>query len=83
MKKNSIKNNYYSTSDLALATTLSLWHPILEVDWSNSHKAHFIFKKTKQLESLVKDYYQNKIKISPQKYFSQLRIVKARLYAKG
>ena len=73
--------DYYSTSDLSLATTLSLWYPIEEIDRSNPRKAFFIFRKTPELEKLIDQYFRNEIKISPQVYFNQLRVIKARLYA--
>ncbi len=73
--------DYYSTSDLSLATTLSLWYPIESLDRTNPRKALFVFQNTKELQKLVADYYRNEIKVSPQVYFNQLRVVKARLYA--
>ena len=76
-------DNYYSTNDLALTTTLSLWCPIEDIDRSNPRKAFFIFRKTSELEKLIDQYFRNEIKISPQVYFNQLRVVKARLYANG
>ena len=77
-----LDQNYYQTSDLSLATTLSLFAPIEEIDRSsNPRKAVFIFRKTSELEKLIDQYFRNEIKISPQTYFNQLRVVKARLYA--
>jgi hypothetical protein len=78
---NTLNNDYYSTSDLSLATTLSLWCPIEDIDRSNPRKALFIFQNTEKLQDLVAEYYRDEIKISPQVYFNQLRVVKARLYA--
>jgi hypothetical protein len=77
----SLNENYYQTSDLSLATTLSLWYPIEDIDRSNPRKALFIFQNTEELQKLVDEYYRNEIKVSPQVYFNQLRVVKARLYA--
>lgn len=80
---NTLNNDYYSTSDLSLATTLSLWCPIEDIDRSNPRKALFIFQNTEKLQGLVAEYYRDEIKVSPQVYFNQLRVVKARLYANG
>lgn len=77
----SLNELYYQTSDLSLATTLSLWCPIEDIDRSNPRKAVFVFRKTPELEKLVDQYFRNELKISPQTYFNQLRVVKARLYA--
>ena len=81
MTQQELNKNYYQTSDLSLATTLSLWFPIEDIDRSNPRKAFFIFRKTPELEKLIDQYFRNEIKISPQVYFNQLRVIKARLYA--
>lgn len=84
MTQQELNENYYQTSDLSLATTLSLFAPIEEIDRSsNPRKAVFIFRKTPELEKLIDQYFRNEIKISPQVYFNQLRVIKARLYANG
>lgn len=81
MNQQKLNTDFYSTSDLSLATTLSLWCPIEDINRSNPRKALFIFQNTEELQKLVDEYYRNEIKISPQVYFNQLRVVKARLYA--
>lgn len=81
MTQQELNNDYYSTSDLSLCTTLSLQCPIERINRSNPRKAVFVFKKTKKLDELVNAYYRDEIRISPQAYFNQLRVIKARLYA--
>lgn len=76
-----LNNDLYFTSDLSLCTTLSLYLPIEDIDRSNPRKALFIFRKTPELEKLIDQYFRNEIKVSPQVYFNQLRVIKARLYA--
>jgi len=71
----------YLTSDLALATTISLNFPIEDIDRSNPRKAVFVFQRSPELEALVNSYFTNQLKVSPQIFFNQLRDVKARLYA--
>lgn len=73
-------NDYYSTSDLALAAALSLFCIIDSIDRQNPHKAFFLFKKDKNLEELVEAYWKGEIKVNPSAYFNQLKIIKARLY---
>jgi len=73
--------DYYSTSDLSCATTLSLWYPIEAIDRTNPHKATFLFKRVESLDELLKSYWKRELKIEPQAYFSQLKSVKARLYS--
>lgn len=71
----------YLTSDLALATTLSLQFAIEDIDRSNPRKAVFVFRRSPALEELADAYFTNEFKVSPQIFFNQLRDVKARLYA--
>ena len=69
------------TSDLALATTISLQFPIQDIDRLNPRKAVFVFLRSPELEDLVEGYFRNELKISPQTFFNQLRDIKSRLYA--
>lgn len=73
-------NNYYSTSDLALATALSLFYPLDSIDKSNPSKVHFLFKKSNDLDKFVEAFWKQKLKIEPQAYFSQLKMIKSRIY---
>lgn len=76
-----INSGTYVTSDLALATTISLQFPIQDIDRSNPRKAVFVFLRSHELEDLVEGYFRNELKISPQTFFNQLRDIKSRLYA--
>lgn len=76
----SIQESYYSTSDLALATVISLWYPIEAIDKVNPRKAQFLFKRDASLDQLIEAYWKDELKIEPKAYFNQLKIVKARLY---
>jgi len=71
----------YLTSDLALATTISLNFPIEDIDRTNPRKAVFVFRRSPELEALVDSFFTNQLKVAPQIFFNQLRDVKARLYA--
>lgn len=74
-------NDYYSTSDLALATALSLFHPVDSIDRQNPHKAIFLFKRTgTEIDQLIETYWKGELKVNPAAYFQQLKIIKARLY---
>jgi len=77
---NQISNDSTSTSDLALATTLSLNFPILSIDKSNPRKASFIFKSDEKLQLLIQAYWAGTVRVNPQVYFNQLRVIKSRLY---
>ena len=73
-------NDYYSTSDLALATALSLFYPVDSIDRQNPHKAYFLFKRTPDLDQLIEAYWKGEVKVNPAAYFNQLKTIKARLY---
>ena len=76
-------NEYYSTPDLSLAAALSLWYPIEVIDKTNPTKAQFLFKREPQLEKFVESFWKRELKIEPVAYFSQLKIIKSRLYGEG
>lgn len=73
-------NDYYMTSDLGLATTISLYYPIDAIDHTSASKAQFLFRRDDRLDHLVEAYWKDELKVSPLQYFSQLRTVKSRLY---
>ena len=45
--------DYFQTSDLALASFLSLTYSIEKIDKSNPKRAEFVFKNLKDLQKLV------------------------------
>lgn len=73
---------FYQTTDLALATAISLWFPVDSIDKSNPRQATFRFTRDENLDQLIETYWRGGLKVEPQAYFNQLRILKARLYAR-
>lgn len=73
--------DYYCTSDLALATAISLWYPIDAIDRQNPHKATFLFMRDEKLDELLEAYWKRELRVEPQTYFNQLKAIKARLYS--
>jgi len=80
-QKNLKLKGFYSTSDLAMATAISLWFPIDEIDRQDPRKASFRFKRDEKFDKLLEAYWKRELKIEPQEYFNQLKAIKARLYA--
>jgi len=77
-------NDYYSTSDLALASAIALYYPLEAVDKTqNPIKAQFLFKKDSKLDQLIESYWRGEMRIEPQSYFNRLKVIKARLYSEG
>lgn len=79
--KTHVNENVFSTSDLALATTISIWCQLQDVDKQNPHRAFFIFNRSKQLDELVDKYWKRELAVEPRQYFDQLKSLKARLYS--
>lgn len=73
-------NSLYTTSDMAMAATLSLWIPIDSIDQSVPQKSYFVFKRDAQLDRLIEQYWRGELRVEPKIYFSALRTLKARLY---
>ena len=74
-------NDYYYTSDLALATAISLWYPIDAIDRQDPRKASFLFKRDEKFDELLEVYWKRELKVEPQAYFNQLKAIKTRLYS--
>lgn len=73
---------YFKTSDLALAATLSLFIPIESIDRSNSSRVEFQFLTNKTTEKLINQYWKGELTVEPKHFFNQLRTLKARIYDK-
>lgn len=77
-------DDYFSTSDLALAGAIALYFPLEAIDKTqNQYKAQFLFKRDRSLDKLVEAYWRGELKVEPQTYFNQLKNIKARLYSDG
>jgi len=75
--------DYYTTSDLALATAVALFYSLDSLDFQNPRKANFIFKKESGLDILIETYWKGELTVEPQAYFNQLKSLKTRLYSGG
>ena len=75
------KDYYYQTSDIAQATVISLFQPLVEIKPQSNNKSLFVFKRCKELEKLIEDYWSGTLKIEPKTYFNQLKQIKTRLYS--
>ncbi len=75
--------NYYETHDLPLAATLALSFPIEAIERGPSGRASFTFERARSLDALVEAYWRRELKVEPQAYSSQLRLLKARIYGEG
>lgn len=79
---NSINKNYYKTSDLALATTLSLYSPIQSIESTDDRRMVFLFDKTPEINDLISKFLIGELRIEPQQYYNQLKVIKTRIYSR-
>ena len=76
-----IMNQNFSTHDLGLATVLvTLGYELLELDKSNSKRVRFVFKREKDIEQIMSDYFDDKIKLPALSLFNNQKNLKNRIY---
>ena len=75
------ENDYYKTTDIALATTLYCYGLKLDaIDKTNPSRATFIFERDSGLDDLVQAFWAHTLKVDPLLYFNELKQIKTRLY---
>lgn len=79
--KNQLDDNFYKTSDLGLATTLSLYFPIRTISRTNPRKVLFVFDQTDKLNDFIEKYWKNEVVVEPQMFTNQLKNIKTRIYS--
>jgi hypothetical protein len=79
-KKIKQKQSLFRTSDLALASALSLCQPFIRLEAVSASRFNFIFEKTEDTDYLVDKYWNNDMRVDPREYFDAIRSIKARLY---
>jgi len=76
-----MSQNEFSTFDLGLAAVLvTMNYELLELDRSNPKKVRFIFKREKNIEGVMTDYFNDKIKLPAQTLFNNQKNLKNRIY---
>lgn len=81
MSKENTVPQFYKTSDLGLATSLSLFFPVREIDRSGPRKVLFVFNLTDELNDFVNKYWRNEIVVEPQTFTNQIKNIKTRIYS--
>ena len=75
-------NDFFSSSDLSLVTTISLFYPIDCVDRTDPSRIRFQFRRKEGIDQLIESFWRNELKISPLTYYNQLKLIKTRIYSK-
>lgn len=75
------KNNIFRTADLAITAALCVSGFIVqEVERVSPTRSVFLFGESAELRDTVNKYWRGELRIEPQSYFNQLKILKARIY---
>ena len=75
-------NQNFSTYDLGLATVLiTLGYELLKLDRTNLKKVRFVFKEGKDIEKVMIDYFNDKIKLPALTLFNNQKNLKNRIYS--
>ena len=77
------ENDYFRSSDLALVTVLSLFYPVEAIDKEGpAGRAFFLFRKDSEgFDETLRKYWSRQLAVEPQAFFSQLKVIKARIYS--
>ena len=76
-----MNQNEFSTFDLGLAAVLmTMNYELLELDRSNLKKVRFVFRREKNIEGVMTDYFNDKINLPAQTLFNNQKNLKNRIY---
>ena len=77
-----MNQNEFSTFDLGLATVLvTLDYELLELDRSTPKRVRFVFRREKNIEQVMTDFFDDKIKLPAQTLFNNQKNLKNRIYS--
>jgi len=77
-----MNQNKFSIFDLGLASVLvTLEYELLELDKSNPKKVRFVFKREKNIEEVINDYFNDKIKLPALSLFNNQKNLKNRIFS--
>jgi len=75
------KKRYFSTSELCLAATLLCFGVILDsVQKTDSSKVIFLFRRNKDLDPIINNFWNRTLKIEPNAFWEATRFFKSRIY---
>ena len=80
MNRNTTQD-FFRTADLALCGALCvLGFVVNEVDRTEVRRSVFIFESSDELRETIDRYWRGELRVEPQAYFNQLKVLKARIY---
>ena len=74
--------DFYSTTDFYIAVSLmTAEFPVEDLNRDNPQRVEFLFIQSPELEEFVKNFWARKIKVEPNLFAQNIKILKNRLYA--
>ena len=74
-------NKDFRPADLALTAALCVSGFVVEeVDKVSPQRSVFVFQNGEKLLEAINQYWRQEMRVEPQDYFNQLKIIKARIY---
>jgi hypothetical protein len=71
----------FRTADLSLCGALCVLGFVVEsVDKVSPHRSVFVFNESDELKSTIDRYWRGELRVEPQAFFNQLKVLKARIY---
>ena len=70
----------YKTTDMQLATVLSLNFPIKEL-LNSKNRGTFVFEDSTELRDMITGFYDKQLSVEPKTLLDNLKSIKDRLYA--
>ncbi len=71
----------FRTADLSLAAALCVSGFVAkEVDAVSPRRSIFVYEASDELQEAVNRYWRRELRIEPQDFFNQLKMLKARIY---
>lgn len=74
-----ISHDLYSTSDLGLATVISLSYPLDCIEKLSDRRKAFVFKRKEGLNQLVETFWRREIRVEPLQFSEQRKMLLARM----
>ena len=72
-------NETYKTTDMNLATVLSMKYPVRELI-NKEGRGIFTFDDSDELQDFVEQFWNKQLTVEPQALFDALKVIKNRLY---
>lgn len=74
-----MKRNYLRITDLGVAAALKVaGMDLIQIDPAQNQRAVFLFPESREIESLVNDYWSGKLLVSALRFQQEMRLLKSR-----